>query len=303
MPTDSRYDVYIDSDVILLRPMPLIDLTGPLGRGRIAAAVDEDTLSFIHAYESNAYKINKTIPGFREIGPLIQAGLIFSNRQDDGGLYKIFWQNAETAAKAGLLKDLPYDDMALLTVLMSQGASLWERFLPLGHHWNFITDAQKDPGLYAIGTHYGGRRAKKIVRDNMPWFTAPDNDIDAWGSVALAQPEGGRRFQSGLIRGHKIGAEIVHKVQVPFALSWIKREKSTGRIDISFDDKVVGSIVVLLGSEFQTRVEIDRNGSARLSIPGDTTGVITIISEITHGGAISVAQLRRPLLQLDVETV
>ena len=145
LPGGGCFDVYIDCDIIPLRPMPLGELAGPLQRGRIAAAVDEDTPLFLHAYESKAFAISRIATGFREIGPLIQSGLVFSNPLNDGGMYRSLWKMAEAVAEAGLLKDLPYDDMSLFTVLMSQGGALWERFLPLGHHWNFITELRERP--------------------------------------------------------------------------------------------------------------------------------------------------------------
>ena len=60
----------------------------------------------------------------------------------------------------GGLNDLPWDDMCILTALLGPGGPLWERLLPLGHEWDYISDAQKDPGIFGCVAHYGGRRAE-----------------------------------------------------------------------------------------------------------------------------------------------
>ena len=293
LPQDGCFDVYIDSDVIPLRPMPLGELARPLELGRIAAAVDEDTLLFPHAYEGKAWVISRIAAEFREIGPLIQAGLLFSNPIDDGGFYCSFWRMAETAAQAGVVRELPYDDMTLLTMLMSQGSVLWERFLPLGHHWNFITDSRKDPGLYAIGAHFGGRRAKALLRDNFQQYTAPDNETDAWGNVALARPYRGRRFQNGLIRGQRIGGEIMHQLRGPFAISWKHTSTTSGKVQIQFERRATGSIALLLNSQCFKRIDIGPHGSVYASVPGNRTGVLTVISELDDDGETSAARLFR----------
>lgn len=293
LPGGGCFDVYIDCDIIPLRPMPLGELAGPLQRGRIAAAVDEDTPLFLHAYESKAFAISRIATGFREIGPLIQSGLVFSNPLNDGGMYRSLWKMAEAVAEAGLLKDLPYDDMSLFTVLMSQGGALWERFLPLGHHWNFITDSGKDPGLYAIGAHFGGRRAKAFLRKNLQQFMAPDNETDAWGNVALARPDAKRRFQNGLIRGRRANGEIIYELRGPFAISWKQTKKQLGEIRVRFEERATGSLVVLLDSQCLERADIDSHGCVCARGTSKRAGIVTVISELKEVDAFSVARLCR----------
>jgi hypothetical protein len=110
--------------------------------------------------------------------------------------------------------------MTLLTALLTQGGKLWERWLPLAHEWNYITAADKEPGAFAIGAHYGGFRAKALVLDEHIRFTAPDNPFDAWGSVSSGVVGGHRRFVRGVIYGLPESSNVRHRLVPPFALSW-----------------------------------------------------------------------------------
>ena len=164
LPSSGRYVVHADSDMFFLRPMNLRSLLGPLARGRIAATIDESSLEYYEALGAGtAASVATMLPGAGAGGPLLQGGLMITNPGDDGQIYDRFWAFAVNAARFGHLNDLPWDDMCILTALLGQGGPLWERLLPLGHEWDYISDAQKDPGIFGCVAHYGGRRAKAFI--------------------------------------------------------------------------------------------------------------------------------------------
>jgi hypothetical protein len=142
LPQVDQFDVHSDADIIFLRPFDLRALLGPLEQGRIAAAIDESTLDYYQTVQALAPASGA------QGGPLLQGGLVFRNPADDGGFYTRFWELAEQVAASGQLSDLPWDDMSILSMLLTQGGPLWERLLILGHEWNFISDANKDPGVF-----------------------------------------------------------------------------------------------------------------------------------------------------------
>lgn len=276
----SIYDVYMDSDVLLLRPMSLSGLSVYLNKGRIAATVDEDSLLYAAAYETNAATLNALYPSGVGAGPLVQAGLIFSNRQDDGGLYQMFWQMAKIAANKGKLESIPYDDMAVLTAILSQGGPLWDRWLPLGHQWNFITDRQKDPGLYGIGAHFGGHRAKRLLLEKPDQFMVPQTNFEAWGSVVNERLEGKPGFQRGRVFGRQEGDVIVYRVKAPFTLSWALDGYRDSLFDIRFESSVTGKVVFSINGNTMDSCCIDQNGRINCRIPENTLGVLTATVEI-----------------------
>ncbi|MGH8902505.1 MAG: hypothetical protein ACRDYA_12705 [Egibacteraceae bacterium] len=163
-------------------------------------------------------------------GPLLQAGLIFTNPADDGGFYERLWDFALRAAREGHLPHLPWDDMCIVAATLGQGGPLWERLLTLGHKWNYIADAAKDPGIFGCAAHYGGHRAKAFFLDQVEHMFPPVLEADGarcWGSVATPGSA-----PSGLVRGPwphpahggagtRAGSSVESlSIPLPFCLSW-----------------------------------------------------------------------------------
>lgn len=225
-----RYDVNADADLLFLRPMDLSSLVRPMERGRIAAAVDESSLEHHTALGAVASSpATALLPAVGVGGPLLQTGLIFTNPGNDGGLYDLCWGFAVAAAKSGYLAELPSDDMCIVTAMLGQGGPLWERLLPLGHEWNYVTDAVKDPGVFGCVAHYGGHRAKALLLARTGELFPPGADDGApWGTVTTPSSAG----EAAVFRGpwqrrslkpswparDAVGAPIA--VPLPFALSW-----------------------------------------------------------------------------------
>jgi len=185
LPPTHRFDVHSDADIVFVRPFDLGSLLGPLEQGRIAAAIDESTLDYYQAVQALAETSGASG------GPLLQGGLLFRNPADDGGFYLRFWDFAVEAAASGQLSHLPWDDMGILSILLAQGGPLWERLLILGHEWNFITDANKDPGVFGCAAHYGGRRAQALLLAHCDVLFPPEasqEECDWWGRVGGARP-------------------------------------------------------------------------------------------------------------------
>lgn len=230
LPPCDRYDVHADSDLLFLRPMDLSSLLRPVGRGRVAAAVDESSLEHHAALGVMASSPAAALfPAVGVGGPLLQAGLIFTDPCNDGGLYDLCWDLAVVAARSGHLSQLPADDMCIVTAVLGQGGPLWERLLPLGHDWNYITDAVKDPGVFGCVAHYGGR-AKALLLARTSELLPPQGDDGApWGTVTM--PRSAERatvfrgpWQRGSPRpgcwpGDSAGAPLA--VPLPFALTWL----------------------------------------------------------------------------------
>jgi hypothetical protein len=218
----TEFSAYVDSDLVLSRPMDLGALTGPLSRGRIAAVVDESTISYLGLLGGAAAALATVLPVAGVGGPLVQSGLVFTGT-DDGNLHRRLWDLAVRAARSSVLDALPFDDMCLLTSLLSERGALWERFLPLGQEWNFITARDKEPGAFGVGAHYGGFRAKQIILDKPSAFEPPTDPYDAWGAVGTA---GEAALRRGVLRA--AGEPRGHRVTTPFALSWRVPDGSSG---------------------------------------------------------------------------
>lgn len=188
LPKSEAFDVHADVDILFIRPLNLGSLVPLLARGRIAATVDESSLEY-HAKLGTlaaAPTARFLVTGDSGTGPLLQGGLLITNPAADGGFYPLFWQSAVTAARSGGLEPLEWDDMCIVTALLGEGGPLWERLLILGHEWNYITDARKDPGIFGRAAHYGGRRAQSLLlaRQELLLSTPPGNGLpDWWGTV------------------------------------------------------------------------------------------------------------------------
>jgi len=226
LPAFDGFDAHADADLLFLRPLDLAALAGPLGDGRIAAAIDESTLDHYEAIGNTAVRSPSVGPyGGSPGGPMWQTGLIFSNPAGDGGFYDLVWAAACRAAEAGGLATLPDDDMALVSAVLGYGSDLWCRALPLGHDWNYITDAVKDPGIFGRVAHYGGRRAKTHLLSR----TAPllprsgGRPEQPWGTVH--RTAGGPHDAIGPARGLFDGPLIDEPVPptsllLPLCLTW-----------------------------------------------------------------------------------
>ncbi|MFH8347384.1 hypothetical protein [Streptomyces sp. NPDC018045] len=231
LPPWHGYDVHADADLLFLRPMDLGALDRPLAGGRIAAVVDESTMEYYSELGKVASTPVATLLGTPGAGgPLLQAGLIFSNPADDGGLYDRLWRFAAEAAKEGRLHAVPGDDMGVVSSLLGERGPLWERLLALGHEWNYISGALKDPGVFGCVAHFGGRRAKKFLLAQSGVLFPPDADHGRtpWGTMQ-APP---RSVRPTVVRGLWQQARLPAQgpefapgaadlaLLLPFSLSW-----------------------------------------------------------------------------------
>jgi hypothetical protein len=219
LPPSDRYAVYADGDIIFLRPMDLASLIRPLKAGRIAATVDESSIDYYGRLGKLAPGLSGMLPAAGSGGPLLQSGLIFTNPADNDRFYNRFWELAVAVARSGHLTDLPFDDMCLVTALLGQGGPLWERLLPLGHEWNYITDAHKDPGIFGCAAHYGGHRAKSFILGQWNSLFPAANTSESWGTVAVGTDDT-RTVVRGSWQCQGPGG-LPLSVPVPFALSWL----------------------------------------------------------------------------------
>lgn len=224
LPPTTAYDAYSDCDIIYRRPLDLGSVAGPLSRGRIAATVDESSIDYYLSLGSPASEpITAMLPGAGSGGPLLQGGLLFTNPADDGGIYDRFWSFATDVASAGHLAKLPWDDMCILTTLLSQRGPLWERLLPLSHDWDYISDARKDPGLFGCAAHYGGHRAKDLLISRSEQILPASRDPrGCWGTVAVPGNAAGAHFISRSAQESPGGGGSggPPRVLLPFCLSW-----------------------------------------------------------------------------------
>jgi hypothetical protein len=206
---------------MFLRPMDLTSLVAPLQHGRIAAAVDESTINYFGMIRRAAGYTSRLLPVVGTGGPLLQAGMVFTNPADDGDVFAQFWQLALATARTGHIDRLPFDDMCLLTALLGQGGPLWERLLPLGHEWNYITSETQDPGIFGCAAHYGGHRAKSFLLAHQHDFS-PQDDETCWGSITdhQAAPLQADVQALRLWRSWSNGPAQSEAVPIPFALSW-----------------------------------------------------------------------------------
>ncbi|MFD7710181.1 hypothetical protein ACFV6E_08115 [Streptomyces sp. NPDC059785] len=234
LPPWRGYDVHADADLLFLRPMDLGALEGPLAEGRIAAVVDESTMDYYGELgEVASLPVADLLGTPGEGGPLLQAGLIFSNPADDGGLYDLLWRFATKAAEAGVLDAVPSDDMGAVSSLLGRRGPLWERLLALGHEWNYISGALKDPGVFGCVAHFGGRRAKKYLLAQSGTLFPPDAcpGRAPWGTVRAPGPPCRPTVHRGVWRrawlspdGPEGRTEPVPgagvETALPFSLSW-----------------------------------------------------------------------------------
>jgi hypothetical protein len=211
--------------------------------------------------------------------------MIFTNPADDGGIFAQFWQLALGFARAGHVGKLPFDDMCLLTALLGQGGPLWERLLPLGHEWNYITSETQDPGIFGCAAHYGGHRAKAFFLSRHHDFL-PQGRKDCWGSIAdprhsdLQSDVGAFR----LWRNWSGGPAQSEPVAMPFALSW---NVPYGAKEFEFRAQIqtAESATFLLYVDGRL---VDRawtaGGSVRTVINSCQSDVVTVIAATGSGG-------------------
>jgi hypothetical protein len=303
VPRDTEFTAYMDSDILLMRPMDLSSLIDPLRQGRIAVLVDESMLVYIDQLRERAYTMSPVlnVPGTG--GPLLQGGLIFSHVEDDGNLYQEFWRLAEIAAAEDILNLLPFDDMALLTALLTQGGKLWKRWLPLGYEWNYITAADQDPGVFAVGAHYGGFRAKALVLDSSNRFTVPNTLEHAWGSTSSGCMNGQRRFLRGVISGLPKDGFVHYRLAPPFAISWIaQHDTQSVTIEAQVQYGCLGSMLVHIDGRY--RFCLKNEGLTRICHEFSLDGgrVITVIAVPNTQADVEVIDFRRNFFHENIGT-
>ncbi|MFD7707538.1 hypothetical protein [Streptomyces sp. NPDC059786] len=303
LPHTDRYDVHCDADIVFLRPLDLASLLGPLAKGRIAAAVDESTLEYYAKLgRLAATTAGGLLPAAGSGGPLLQAGMIFSNPRDDGGFYQEFWKLAVDAANAGCLTDLPWDDMCVVSALLGQGGSLWERLLPLGQEWNYITDTVKDPGIFGCAAHYGGHRAKAFVlgqADRLFPRQETDRAECPWGTATTIDPETGHaRLTRGLWqiqdpldeRGNLGLPRDSLTVGLPFSLTWAIRNDapdlvlrariSAGDAESAQENASAAFFVYVDGRLHQRLEPEDGHVEARVRLDQEETVTLLAVSSV-----------------------
>lgn len=228
----ASYDVHADTDMLFLRPMNLAALVPHLENGRIAAAVDRSTIDYYRLMEELADGDGDSFPVAGSRGPMVQGGLIFRNRSDDGGVFDRMWELACAEARAGALGDVPWDDMAFLTNLLGHDGPLWGRLIALGHEWNFISDEERDPGVFGHVAHYGGGEHLKAfmvkrfatlfppvdgLSDLPLWQREPDVARVGYGRVGLAGEAGFDALHVSVDGGKTTEALSLHP---PFSVTW-----------------------------------------------------------------------------------
>lgn len=284
LPQTDRYEVYTDTDIVFLRPMDLQSLLDPLARGRIAAAVDESTLDHYERLGTlAAAPASALLPAAGAGGPLVQAGLVFTNPDDDGGLYDLFWDFAERAAAMGVLPDLPSDDMCILTALLGQGGPLWERLLLLGHEWNYITDALKDPGVFGCAAHYGGHRAKAFLR------AQADRLFGTHDSRPSSSPWGTAGAGSSRAPWPSEDARTV-EVCAPFALTWTVPDGAdrlllSAELAGNLDRNDTAAFYLYLDGRLVRRVAQGGN-RARAQVPLHGSETVTVLGTASTAGVL-----------------
>lgn len=306
LPTFDGLDVHADADLLFLRPLDLAALLGPLSRGRIAAAVDESTLDHYAAVSSEAgASTGATLSGDGFGGPMWQAGLLFSNPADDGGLFDLFWQSAVETADAGGIGSLPNDDMAIFAALLGCGGPLWERALALGHDWNYITDAVKDPGVFGRVAHFGGHRAKDLLlQDTATILTLRDNRrLAAWGTIyrnTIIEPCGARPLRRLWTLPAPDSRPDGPQLPVPFCLTWpaptgAQAVRVTAELVVPDDGGGGASVTVLVGVDGRQAgqwVTCDGRVSATVTTAGAET--VTVIAVGDRPGLILRLSEPRP---------
>lgn len=304
VPRTDRYAVYSDADIIFLRPLDLASLLRPLARGRIAAVVDESMLDYgLHLATIAHGPVSGLLPVAAASGPLLQSGLLFTNPCDDGALFELFWDLAVRAAREGVLADLPWNDMSVITALLSRTGPLWERLLALDQGWNYITDGVKDPGIFGRAAHYGGRRAKELLLGQAArMFPTTMPPGIGWGTVA----EPGSESMS-LGRGpwrrrpqHPVDSRAAPRqrlsIPLPFCLTWhvppgVTNAQVTGQFSLNGYQHVSTADAVLF-------VDIDGRLAHRVSA---TEGHIDLTVEVIGAETITIIGVGTTTDQVDLQ--
>ena len=232
-PAQGRFDVHADSDMLFLRPFDLGALIPYLEVGRIAMAIDRSTQDYYQFLEKVAPCSGSTaFPVAGSRGPMVQGGLMFRNPYDDGGLLQLLWEYACRDARTNGLAHAPWDDMAFLSNLLGHSGDLWGRLLPLGHEWNFISNTERDGGVFSYVAHYGGSPkdvdfiagrytqlypSVRALQDLQLWQREPDIVRVGYGRVGLAG-ESGYDALSVTVTGKRI--ENALSLHPPFCASW-----------------------------------------------------------------------------------
>jgi hypothetical protein len=289
LPPFDGFDVHTDADLLFLRPMDLAALAEPLGVGRIAAAMDESTLAHYAAVSTTGGRRAGALLGAEPGGPMWQTGLVFSDPADDGGLYDRVWRAAVGIAATGGIADLPDDDMAIFAAVLGYGGPLWHRALALGHDWNYISDTEKDPGVFGRVAHYGGRRAKEhLLTEAVRMF--PPRNIDRrmpWGSFFRQADVGTKAPTRGVFDFLPLDGQQnpMALLPLPLCLTWAVPEgvtqmymEATTRFTARPDEEADGCSVTFHvhgDGRLVERVVYGRDSSFMIAPSGATT--ITVI--------------------------
>lgn len=293
IPADTEFVAYVDSDIVFMRPMDLSTLTELLRKGRIAVAVDESLVTYTNLIQerTNAIASILSIPG--ACGPLLQGGLIFYSTNDNGNFFEEFWHLAKIAAKENILNLLPFDDMTLLTSLLTKGGKFWDRWLPLSTEWNFITAAGQDPGVFAVGAHFGGYRAKNFLLENIEQFKISYSAEFAWGSRASNFKNDKWHFHRGIIPGIFKNKHILFHLDSPFALSWVcSGENQSFNFEFQVMQGVLENIFIYVDGKFHSQFNIKSYGKTNHNLNVEGGCVITLITASNANSDITKVKLR-----------
>lgn len=292
IPSDTEFGVYMDSDIIFIRPMDLSSLVDLLRMGRIAVAVDESLITYINLIQerTNLIKSILNVPG--ACGPLLQAGLIFCNNNINEIFFNEFWRLSEIAATENLLELLPFDDMTLITLLLTRGGKFWDRWLPLSPEWNFITTGGQDPGVFAVGAHYGGFKAKNLLLENLEQFTIKNSNEFAWGSVANEFKNDKWYFRRGLIPGLLDDKSVLYELDSPFAISNVcLNEYQSFKFSVKVKQGVLENIFIFVDGKLHSKVHNKEWHKSYQKFSIDVVGVVTLIAPAV-GSNINKVMLR-----------
>ena len=279
IPADTEFAVYVDSDIIFIRPMDLSSLVDLLRMGRIAVAVDESLITYTNLIQerTNLIKSILNVPG--ACGPLLQTGLIFCNNNNNGIFFGEFWRLAKIAANENMLDLLPFDDMTLLTLLLTSGGKFWDRWLPLSPEWNFITVVGQDPGVFAVGAHYGGYKAKNLLLENPEQFTIINSAEFAWGSVANEFKNDKWYFRRGVIPGLLEDKSVIYELDSPFALSSVcLNENQSFRFSVKVIQGVLENIFIFVDGKLHSQLNNKEWHKSYQKFSIDGGGVVTLIA-------------------------
>lgn len=278
IPNDSEFQVYIDSDLVFIRPMDLFSVADLLRKGRIGLTVDESMLNYSSLIQERCSSLHPIINFPGSCGPLLQGGLIFTSSTDNGNFFEEFWKIATIAASENILDLLPFDDMTLLTLLLTKGGKFWNRWLPISPEWNYITAAGQDPGVFGVGAHYGGYNAKKFILENISKFTIDNNKrFVAWGSEASEYKGGRWYFNRGIFLGKQKGNYVFYELSTPFAIT-MNLKKSTSVVEFEIDTI----------RQFSCTLYFYSDGKYLSSLKCETANHINIKLNLNGGKTISI---------------